>query len=80
MKLNKKILIFILIILPVFMTGCWDSLDINKQVIVTTIALDFKDGEVYAYAEFANIKEGKSNEKAQTKTNSFMLQARERQL
>lgn len=64
MKLNKKILIFILIILPVFMTGCWDSLDINKQVIVTTIALDFKDGEVYAYAEFANIKEGKSNEKS----------------
>ncbi len=76
MKLNRKILILILIILPVFTTGCWDSLDINKQVIVTTIALDFKDGEVYAYAEFANIKEGKSDEKGLNENKFIYVAAR----
>jgi len=47
MKHHKLIsVIAIFIFLAVFLTGGWDSVDINDKLIVTTIAFDVKGGEI----------------------------------
>jgi hypothetical protein len=63
MKCHK--LFFVVVIsffLTAFLTGCGDSVDINEKLIVTTIAFDVKDGEVWYYLEIANIESGKSKD------------------
>jgi spore germination protein KC len=63
MKHHKLIsVIAIFIFLAVFLTGCWDSVDINDKLIVTTIAFDVKGGEIWYYLEIANIESGKSKD------------------
>ncbi|MDD4700511.1 MAG: Ger(x)C family spore germination protein [Oscillospiraceae bacterium] len=63
MKHHKLIsVIAIFIFLAVFLTGCWDSVDINEKLIVTTIAFDVKGGEIWYYLEIANIESGKSKD------------------
>jgi Ger(x)C family germination protein len=37
-------------------------MDINEKLIVTTIAFDVKDGEIWYYLEIANIESGKSKD------------------
>lgn len=59
-KLFKAITIVVL--LSLLLTGCADSVDINDKLIVTTIAFDVKDGEIWYYLEIANIESGKSKE------------------
>lgn len=61
--LNKTLLILIaMLILPVFVSGCMDSKDINKKRILTAVALDIKDDEIYLYAEIANVEGGNKSE------------------
>ena len=49
------------ILLTIALTEGGDSKDINDRLIVTTIAVDKKDGEVLLYLEFAAIQQGQNN-------------------
>ena len=74
MKHHKLIsVIAIFIFLAVFLTGCWDSVDINEKLIVTTIAFDVKDGEVWYYLEIANIESGKSKDAGESAGNKHIV-------
>ena len=59
---NLFSVIAISLLLALFLTGCADSVDINEKLIVTTIAFDLKDGEIWYYLEIANIESGKSKD------------------
>lgn len=62
-KISKILLIlFVMLLLSAFVSGCADSGDINKKNIVTAVALDKKDDEIYLYAEIANIEGGSKSE------------------
>jgi Ger(x)C family germination protein len=50
------------VLLAVFLAGCWDSVDINERLIATTSAFDLVDGEIWFQLEFVNIKPGKAME------------------
>ena len=62
MTRRKKLicLCMLLLALTPLLSGCMDALDINKKFIVTTVAVDKKDGEIWLYAEIANIQAGQS--------------------
>lgn len=63
MKYRKLIFIAASFILfAVFSAGCADSVDINKKLIMTAIALDFKEDEIWYYLEVANIQPGMSQD------------------
>lgn len=51
---------FISIVFTSLMAVGKDAIDINEKLIATTIAIDKKDGEIWFYVEFANIKAGES--------------------
>jgi len=53
------LLIIILIFSTILTSGCWDSTDINEKVIMTSVMLDKKDGEIILYGEAANIEASK---------------------
>ncbi|MDF2686139.1 MAG: Ger(x)C family spore germination protein [Clostridia bacterium] len=62
-KLNKILLIHaVLILLYVLTAGCADSKDINNKSILTAIALDKKDDEIYLYVEIANVEGSNKSE------------------
>jgi Ger(x)C family germination protein len=50
--------LFMVIILAMAVGGCMDSLDIDKKMIVTTVAADKVGDEFILYAEVANIQAG----------------------
>lgn len=49
-------------LLSMLLTGCADSVDINDKLIVTAIAFDLKEGQIWYYLEIANIESGKNKE------------------
>ncbi len=56
-KFHKILILnFSLLLLAVFVSGCWDAKDIDQKQIATAIAFDFKDGEIWGYIELANIE------------------------
>lgn len=62
-KFNKILLILLVVLLlSVFVSGCLDSKDINEKRILTAVALDKKDDEIYFYVEIANIEAGIKSE------------------
>lgn len=65
--------VVIIILLAVFLTGCGDSVDINEKLIVTTIAFDVKDGEIWYYLEIANIESGKSKEAGESAGKKYIV-------
>ncbi|MGE4273058.1 MAG: Ger(x)C family spore germination protein [Desulfitobacterium sp.] len=74
MKRHKLMsIIAISIFLPVFLTGCRDSVDINEKLIVTTIIFDVKNGEVWYYPEIANIETGKSSDAGASSGKEFIF-------
>lgn len=52
MKMNKKIVVPILLIL--FLSGCWDENQPERMVYINGIGVDYKDGKYDVYAQFAN--------------------------
>lgn len=58
----KKVFSILLTVtsLLLFMTGCWDALDINKKNIVTTVLLDKKNDNYIIYIEIANTDSARS--------------------
>lgn len=66
-KFNKTLLILaVALLLSVFVSGCGDFKDINEKRIVTAVALDKKDNEIYLYVEIANIEGGNKSESKST--------------
>ncbi len=59
--LTKFGLVVAFILLTTAFTEAGDSRDINDKLIVTNIAVDKKDGEIWFYLEFANIQQGQSS-------------------
>ena len=49
------------LVLTLLTTGCWDSVDINKKNIFTTVILDKKDEEYIFYIEIANTDAAKQS-------------------
>lgn len=58
---RRNILCAACLLFSVFLSACADSVDINDKLIVTTIAFDVQDGEIWYYLEIANIEPGNSN-------------------
>ena len=54
--IKRFLQLFMVVILAVAVGGCMDSLDINKKMIVTTVAADKVGDEYFLYAEVANIQ------------------------
>jgi|GEM_PF-619938 germination protein, Ger(x)C family len=62
---GKVLLVTIaLVLFSALLSGCWDAMDIDDKLIATAIALDYKDGEIWYYVEYANIEAQKSQEGA----------------
>lgn len=70
-KSVKKITAMFL--LAIFLTGCWDSVDINERLIATTGVFELKDGEIRVHIEFVNIKPGKTKETGETTQKKYMV-------
>lgn len=52
---------FVMLFIMLLSSGCWDSIDINKKEIVTTVLLDYKDEEILFILEIAKTEvSGKS--------------------
>jgi spore germination protein KC len=62
-KYKRNTLILIVVVLSMLMSSCAssDSKDINEKRILTAVALDKKDGEIYIYVEIANVEGGGSS-------------------
>lgn len=66
-KGSQTIKIIIMILCLFLVTGCWDSKDIEKKEILTTLIIDKKNDKYYYYMEGTNIsgetaqKDGNSN-------------------
>lgn len=52
---RKALKLLLVISMLLSMTGCWDSLNIDDRDIVTSVVVDYKDGEYTFYVEVANI-------------------------
>ncbi|MFA5408300.1 MAG: Ger(x)C family spore germination C-terminal domain-containing protein [Bacilli bacterium] len=61
-KVNQLLAPLIIIAIIIFLViGSQDAKDINEKYIFTAIAVDKKDGEIYMYAEVANIRRSNQN-------------------
>ncbi|MNB82438.1 Spore germination protein B3 precursor [compost metagenome] len=52
MKKNKPalcLLLILLLVLPLLLTGCWDSVELNRRAIVSGVAIDRGEGETEKY-------------------------------
>lgn len=52
MKKNKPVLcllLILLLVLPLLLTGCWDSVELNRRAIVSGVAIDRGEGETEKY-------------------------------
>ena len=59
--------------LSVFCSGCWDSKDINDKLIITSIAFDVKDGEIWYYLDIAYIESGKSKDAGESAGKKYIV-------
>lgn len=68
--MKKTLRVRKIIIIPlcvIFLTGCWDSRDVEKKDILTALIVDYKDNEYYYYTEIANIA-GKTSQGGENQT------------
>lgn len=73
-RMLKLSLLAGLILLALIASTFGDLKDINEKMYATTLSADFKDGEVWLYAEFANIEAGQaSNAGGGTKESQYTL-------
>lgn len=73
-RLNRTLLLRIIVIfIPIFLTGCGDSKDINDKRVLTAVALDKIDDEIYLYAEITNIENSNmGGEKSEGSSNKYI--------
>lgn len=68
----KKCLIIIIALVAIFLTGCWDVIEINERIFVTAIGIDLNEDPnieneylvTYVYPNIASIKKGESQKEA----------------
>lgn len=65
-------LLFILLI-PLVLTGCWDSNDINKRTITFSSGIDALDDYVLFFGEAAKIRSGVTGSNEMIKTNGIFI-------
>jgi len=58
----KKAVSFILMLIVVLMSGCWDANNIEDLDICTAVVVDWKDGEYAFYVEIVDIASNKKSE------------------
>lgn len=64
----KKCLIIIIALVAIFLTGCWDVIEINERIFVTAVGIDLNEDPnieneylvTYVYPNIASIKDGGS--------------------
>ncbi|MCB5560154.1 Ger(x)C family spore germination protein [Anaerosalibacter bizertensis] len=64
----KKCLIIIIALMAIFLTGCWDVIEINERIFVTAVGIDLNEDPnieneylvTYVYPNIASIKDGGS--------------------
>ncbi|MCG4583237.1 Ger(x)C family spore germination protein [Anaerosalibacter bizertensis] len=64
----KKYLIIIIALMAIFLTGCWDVIEINERIFVTAVGIDLNEDPnieneylvTYVYPNIASIKDGGS--------------------
>ena len=62
----KKILC--LLIIPLFLTGCYDYQELNNRAVIAGIAIDYKEEEFFVDLEILNNKKGNGQEEESDKT------------
>lgn len=70
--MQRIIKFLIIIFISFFLTGCWDSRDIQNKNIITTIIVDYNNENYMTWGEFANIK-GKKQSGEQKTTYNFSI-------
>jgi Ger(x)C family germination protein len=53
------------VILTLFLTGCWNSKDVQKLAYVTALGFDYADGKIVSYVQvlnFANVAKGETSQ------------------
>ncbi|HHV27108.1 MAG TPA: Ger(x)C family spore germination protein [Tissierellia bacterium] len=68
----KKCLIIIIALVAIFLTGCWDVIEINERIFVTAVGIDLNEDPnieneylvTYVYPNIASIKKGESQKEA----------------
>ena len=68
----KKSLIIIIALMTIFLTGCWDVIEINERIFVTAVGIDWNEDPnieneylvTYVYPNIASIKKGESQKEA----------------
>ncbi len=59
----KKITIVLLMILTIFLFGCWDSVEINKREYLFAVGIDKQDDKLKFTSEIPKINEGSEEER-----------------
>ncbi|MGI5922100.1 MAG: Ger(x)C family spore germination protein [Syntrophomonadaceae bacterium] len=49
LKVRKKIIVMVLLLIPVFVTGCWDNIDLKDRIFVVGAGLDKSSNGKYEY-------------------------------
>ena len=60
--------IWILLILPFFLTGCYDYQELNNRAVIAGAAIDYKEEEFFIDLEILNNKKGSGQEENENKT------------
>lgn len=60
--------IWIILILPFFLTGCYDYQELNNRAVIAGIAIDYKEEEFFIDLEILNNKKGSGQEETKDKT------------
>lgn len=68
---EAKEFLTIVLYLASFMMGCVDSMDIDEKLIVTTLAFDLKDGEIWCYLETPNTEAGMAQDTGKSTGNKY---------
>lgn len=59
----KKLILCLLLISSVFLSGCWDSVEINKREYLFAVGIDKKDDKLSFISEIPKINEGSQEER-----------------
>lgn len=60
--------IWLLLIIPFFLTGCYDYQELNNRAVIAGVAIDYQDDEFIVNLEILNNKKGNGQEEETDKT------------
>lgn len=80
LKIKNLIICIMMLFILIINTGCWDSLDIHRKEIITTIVFDLVDDEIIIYIETANTSMGNINSSGSDCDKYFYTESRSKSL